>query len=159
MPKRLLVALDETDAAARAVPFAIGLARREGASLYVMYVNQYLVGGRGHTVLTPAEADALVSQAVEEAVACGVEAVGFVRRATCFNVSRVIADSALATHSEAIVVGTRRARGWARRFGHGIRERLAHQSPVPVLVAPGPLDVPSALPAEAVRWAPPQVRS
>lgn len=144
---RLLVAIDGSDNAGPALSFTAGLASRYGATVYVLHVNQYLVGGRGHTVITEKEAAELVDSAVGQLRELGIDAVGFVRRATAFNLPRVIVDTARATEADALIVGSSRRRGLRRRFGHGIRERVTGLSPFPVLTAPAPLNLPAELSA------------
>ena len=56
MFERLLLAIDESSAGEVGVSFAIALARRNSAAVHVLYVNQYVLGGRGHTQLDPGEA-------------------------------------------------------------------------------------------------------
>jgi nucleotide-binding universal stress UspA family protein len=110
-----------------------------------VHVNQYVVGGRGITVLTEKEAAELVDRSVGQLRDLGVDAVGFVRRATAFNLPRVIIDTARATDADALVLGSTRRRGLAALFGHGVRERVTRLSPFPVLTAPGPLKLPAGV--------------
>ena len=155
MFNRLLLAIDGSAGADPAVAFTAGLANQYGAHVYVVHVNQYVVGGRGHTVITERESGALVDAAVVQLRALGLDSFGFARRATAFNVPQVIADTACATDADAIVMGSNRRQGLRARFGGGIRERVTRLATVPVLTAPGPLELPADLwPIRAV-----QVRS
>jgi len=137
--QRLLVAIDDSAANPVTVSFAIAIARREAAAVQVLYVNQFVVGGRGHTLSSEAEADQLVSGAVAELTASGVEATGALRRATCFGVATRIAESAAEWSADAIVVGSKRRRKLRRLGGQGIREQVTKLSDLPVLTAPAPL--------------------
>jgi nucleotide-binding universal stress UspA family protein len=143
---RILLAVDGSPSAGPALSFTAGLAAGHGATAYVLHVNQYLVGGRGHTVITERAAAELVGRAVDQLRELGIDVVGFTRRATAFDVHRVIIDTARATDADAIVMGSNRRRGWLRLRGHGLRERVARSSPYPVLAAPAPLEVPRELP-------------
>lgn len=143
---RLLVAIDESPSTQVVLDFATALARRGAGAVHVLHVNPLLVGGRGHAELTETEAARLVEAAVrqlrEELLDCDVKVTGSLARATCFQLPQVIAEAAEVRQSEAIVVGSRRRRGLRRLLGHGLRERITGLSPLPVLVAPAPLQVP-----------------
>lgn len=143
---RLLIAIDDSAESQVVLDFATALARRSRASLHVVHVNQYVVGGRGVTELSETEASRLVEGAVrqlrEELRGEDLKVTGSAVRATCFNLSRAIVDVAEQKHSEAIVLGSRRRRRLGRIFGHGMRERITSLSPLPVLVAPAPLEMP-----------------
>ena len=142
---RLLVAIDESPSTQVVLDFATALARRGATAIHVLHVNPLLVGGRGHAELTETEAARLVEAAVrqlrQQLRDCDVKVTGSLARATCFQLHQVIAETAEARHSDAIVVGSRRRRGVRRIFGHGLRERVTGLSPLPVLVAPAPLEV------------------
>jgi nucleotide-binding universal stress UspA family protein len=141
MFQRLLLGIDDSAASGLAISYATALARQNSAPVRVLYVNQYLVGGRGVTTLTSHEADELVEGAVEELRGYGVEATGEVVRATCFDVAARIAGKAEEWAADAIVLGSHR-RGRVRRLlGQGVRERVIQLSALPVLTTPGPLKV------------------
>ena len=137
---QLLLAIDDSAAAPVSVSFAVAQARQHSSSVHVLHVNQYLVGGRGFTVLTEVEANALVDQAVEDLRMSGVPATRSVVRGTCFDVATRIVESAEAWSASAIVLGSHSHRRLRR--GQGVRERVTRLSPIPVLSAPTPLKVP-----------------
>jgi nucleotide-binding universal stress UspA family protein len=145
MFRQLLVAIDDTDSAPVALSFATALARHGQASVHVVHANRLLVGGRGVTELTAAEATALVDGAVLQLIEAGVDASGSVCRVTSFTIGQVIADAARVRRCDAIVIGsarrTRRAR-LLHPFGRGTRERITRYSTLPVLTAPAPLRLP-----------------
>lgn len=143
MFQRLLVAIDDSASCPVTLSFASALAQRDGASVHVVHVNQFQVGGRGMTKLTGTEASRLVEGAVRELTEGGVETSGSLARATCFNVAGVIADAARAHDCDAIVLGSARRRRFGRLFGQGIRERTTALAALPILTAPAPLRVPS----------------
>jgi nucleotide-binding universal stress UspA family protein len=143
----LLVGIDDTDSAPVALSFATALAHRDQASVHVLHANRLLVGGRGFTELTQAEATALVDEAVLQLLEHGVDATGSVTRTSSFNIGRVIADAARARRCDAIVIGSARHVGRSRLahpFGRDTRERITRYSTLPVLTAPSPLRVPVA---------------
>jgi nucleotide-binding universal stress UspA family protein len=137
---QLLLAIDDSPAAPVSVSFAIAKAREHSSSVHVVHVNQYLVGGRGFTVLTGVEANALVDQAVEDLRMSGVQATRSIVRGTCFDVATRIVESAEAWSASAIVLGSHSHRRLRR--GQGVRERVTRLSSVPVLSSPAPLKVP-----------------
>lgn len=145
MFQRLLVAIDDSASTPLTLSYATALARSEGATVEVLHVNQYLVGGRGLTVLTATEATQLVDNAVGQLRDDGVEARGSTVRATCFNVGRAVAAAASSHDCDVILVGSRRRRGLQRPWGKSMRERIISLTPLPVLAAPAPLKIPAEL--------------
>ena len=73
---RILLALDDSPAGEVATLFAGALARRTGASVHVLHVNERLVGGNGVTLRTRQESIDLVSSAVQQLAEAGVRAGG-----------------------------------------------------------------------------------
>jgi nucleotide-binding universal stress UspA family protein len=143
MLQRLLIAIDDSTSSPVTLSFASSLSRREGASVHVLHVNQFQVGGRGITELTETEASRLVEAGVRELNEQGIEATGSLARANCFNVAGVIVDVARAHGCDAIVLGSARRRRFGRLLGQGIRERTTALAAVPILTAPAPLKVPA----------------
>jgi nucleotide-binding universal stress UspA family protein len=143
MFKRLLVAIDHSPSTSVTLSFATALARSEGsASVHVLHVNRFLVGGRGVTELSNDEATQLVSQAVLQLLEEGVDTTGAVLRSSCFSIGQTIAGAAHANGSEVIVLGSHRRTVVPLLFGQGIRERITRSSALPILTAPAPLRVP-----------------
>ena len=147
---RLLLALDDSPAGEVATLFAGALARRTGASVHVLHVNERLVGGNGVTLRSRQESAALVSDAVRQLAEAGVRADGSVRVSSYRNVSQQIVTTAQQRSAEAIVLGSTRNRHLGRLFSARVRERTTRLSALPVLTAPAPLKVTS--PAEAAQW-------
>ena len=77
---RLLLALDDSPAGEVATLFAAALARRTGATVHVLHVNEQLVGGNGVTLRSRQESTDLVSGAVRQLADAGVRAGGSVSR-------------------------------------------------------------------------------
>jgi nucleotide-binding universal stress UspA family protein len=143
MANRLLVAIDDSKCAQPAIDHASAMARRDGASIHVLHVNTRPIGGRGFTVLTRGEADALVRAGLDQLGELGVEATGSVSTTLPFYIAEAIVDVALEKGCGAIVLGSARRRGPARLFGQGVRERVVRLSPLPVIISPAPLHVPA----------------
>jgi nucleotide-binding universal stress UspA family protein len=158
MFERMLVAIDDSASTPYTLSYATAVAHAHDATVHLVYVNEFLVGGRGLTVLTATEAEALVRSTVAQLRADGVDATGSVIRSTCFNVANVIAEEAVVWDSDIILVGSRRRRGVLRLRGRSMRDRITCVTPLPVLAAPAPLQLHDELrlvPAEpGVRAAP-----
>src|SRR5580698_8012717 len=73
---RILLAVDGTESGDVAVSFTSGLARRFGAQVRVVHVNELLVGGRGFAAETELEAMDIVDKAVARFRGAGVNADG-----------------------------------------------------------------------------------
>ena len=141
MFNRILLAIDDSPAGPAAVSFAIAMANDSGASVHVVHVNEFLVGGRGHTVETRLEAAAVLQDAVSEFEAAGVSATGVVITSSCFNVARHVADLAQGERADVIVLGSRRRSRLGGLRGKSMRERITGLTSLPVLAAPPPLRV------------------
>jgi nucleotide-binding universal stress UspA family protein len=140
MFERILLALDTGDAGAVATSFTVALARECRAAVHVVHVNEYLLGGRGITSESPAQAADLVADALRDMHAAGVNATGVTYRTTVFDVPSAIVDLAEQVRADVIVVGSRRRR-FPTPFRRHIRERIARFTPLPVVTAPAPLRV------------------
>ena len=147
---RLLLALDDSPAGEVATLFAAALARRTGATVHVLHVNERLVGGNGVTLRTSRESTDLVRAAVGQLAHAGVRAGGSVCVSSYRNVPERIVSAALERSADAIVLGSTRNRRLGRLFSPQVRERTTRLTALPVLTAPSPLKVTS--PAEVADW-------
>lgn len=145
MFERLLVAVDDSASTPLTVGYATSIARTTGAAIDVVCVNQYLVGGRGTTMLAESHAAGIVETVCRELRAEGITASGNVVRSAYFDVAPAIVKEATRCGSDTIVIGSRRRRGVWRLLGHRVRERLVTLTALPVVTAPAPLDVPSEM--------------
>lgn len=141
MPDKMLVAIDDSTSTTPAVDYAAGMARRLGAAIHVVHVNPRVVGGRGHTYLTLAEAKELVGNAVEQFFAVGLSASGSVAIAGAGAEAQAIASVAESTGATMIVLGSRRYRRWGHLRGLGVHERLVSLTHLPIVTAPAPLQL------------------
>jgi nucleotide-binding universal stress UspA family protein len=139
---RLLLAIDDSPGSEVATAFAIALARHHAASVHVFHVNEYLVGGRGLTLRTHAEAADLTTDAVHQLRAAGVRATGSSVRATYREVPSRIAAAARDRGCDAILLGSERHRRLGRLFSPNVRSRTTRLTSLPVVTAPSPLEVP-----------------
>jgi nucleotide-binding universal stress UspA family protein len=141
---RILLGLDASPSGEVAVDFATALARGCGAAVHVLFVNEKLVGGRGATILSPAEARDLVGSAVEQLRGAGLVADGSIASGTYRDVASRLATTAADTACDAIVLGSFRRRGLIRLFSPRVREKTMRLTHLPVLAAPSPLRVTKA---------------
>jgi len=135
---RILLAIDDSDSSEAAVSFATAMAKQSSASVRVVHVNEYLVGGRGFTVQTQAEAIQHLEGAVNALRAAGIPTEGALYLTSPFNIDRIV-NSAHDWSADVIVLGSRRQRRFSRFAGKGIRERVISLTSLPVLAAPSPL--------------------
>jgi len=141
MFERFLLAIDDTPASEVATSFAAAVAQRSSATVHVLYVNEFLVGRRGLTVLTNEDVHRLVSNAVGELRASGVDAGGSSSTSSYRRVPNTIVEVAHARHVDAILLGSNRRRQWGRFFSPQVRERTTRLTTLPVVTAPSPLQV------------------
>jgi nucleotide-binding universal stress UspA family protein len=137
---RILLALDDSPSGEVALAFTGALARRAGASVHVLHVNERLVGGNGLTLRSRAESTDLVTAAVHQLADQGVRSVG---GSVCVTSYRGVPERIVTVAQErmagAIVLGSTRRRRLGRVFAGRVRERVTRLSSLPVLVAPAPL--------------------
>jgi nucleotide-binding universal stress UspA family protein len=138
---RLLLAIDDSPGSEVATAFATALAQHHAASVHVFHVNEHLVGGRGLTLHTRAEATDLLTGAVEQLRAAGVAASGSSVAASYREVAGCIAAAARDRSVDAIVLGSQRRRRLGRLISPNVRARTTRLSALPVITAPSPLDL------------------
>ena len=167
MFERILLAIDETAAGDVAVSFATAMALGGGSSgrgfdrpdfdgpalhgratgssatgrVHVVHANLVLVGGRGVTIETRDQAAGIVTGAVGQLQAAGVEATGEVFTATMFDIASRIVRASEHFGADCLVLGSQRRRRLSRLTGRGVRERLVRATALPVVTAPAPLKV------------------
>ena len=147
---RILLALDDSPAGEIAILFAAALARRTGAGVHVLHVNERLVGGNGVTLRSRSEATDLVAGAVRQLADAGVRASGSVCVAPYRGVPARIVAAARERTADVIVLGSTRRRRLGRLFSPRVRERTTRLTSLPVLTAPSPLTVTSV--GDAGAW-------
>jgi len=147
MFKTILWATDGSETAAKALPFALGLAEPDNATLVVVHVREIFVGrAGGYPVLADeAELRERISQQVKDLQSVGREATFIVRTSSSGHTARTIAEVAEEVEADLIVVGTH---GYGRVGGlllGSVTHGLLHAGVCPVLA------VPTGTPAEAPR--------
>jgi len=138
---RILLAIDDSASSEAAISFGTAMASQSSASVHVVHVNEYLVGGRGLTVETQAQALQHLENAVTFLRDAGIPTDGALYVTSCFGVGDRIANAAHDWSADVIVLGSRRQRRFSRFAGKGIRERVTTLTCLPVLTAPAPLEV------------------
>ena len=119
---RILLALDDSPAGEVATVFSAALARRTGATVHVLHVNERLVGGNGLTLRSRHDAAELVTNAVQQLADAGVRAAGSVRVAAYRGIPMRIVEAAHDRKADAIVLGSnRRPASGAALLGPGPR--------------------------------------
>ena len=146
MKRRILVATDGSDAADRAIDYAVRLALREGAQLSIVNV----VGGYGlpdhifarfteseqawlRELLESMSAETLV-KARDRAQAAGASGVRIESREG--DVAEAVLDVAREQEADVIVVGKRGATAVERLLIGSVSEKLVKLAPLPVIVVP-----------------------
>jgi nucleotide-binding universal stress UspA family protein len=141
MFRRLLLGIDDSPSGEVAVDFTTALAQRCSASVHVLFVNEYLVGGRGISLLTKDEATELLTAAVVQLHDAGIHATGSSVVASYRHVAARLAETARQQGADAIVLGSHRRRRFGRLFSTQIREQTTRITELPILTAPSPLEV------------------
>jgi nucleotide-binding universal stress UspA family protein len=141
MFEELLLAIDTSPASQVATTFTAAFARQANAAVHVLHVSEYVVGGRGLTLLTREEVKELVTQAVLELRTSGIRATGSSVASTYREVPNRIVETAQSRAAGAIVLGSNRHRRLSRIFSPRVRERTTRLTSLPVFTAPSPLEV------------------
>jgi nucleotide-binding universal stress UspA family protein len=141
MFNRILLAIDDSTSSEAAVSFVTAMAQQSSASVRVVHVNEYLVGGRGFTVETQAQAISHLEGAVNSLRVAGIATEGALYLTSCFGVDLRITSAAHDWSADVIVLGSRRHRRFPRLAGKGVRDRVISLTSLPVLTAPTALQV------------------
>ena len=148
MFRRILLAIDDSQSSDVAISFATALAAQYSSAVRVVHVNEFLVGGRGFTVETEAQAISHLENAVSALRAAGIPTECSLYLTSCFGVDARIANAAHDWSADVIVLGSRRRRRFARLGGKGMRERVTCLTSLPILTAPAPLEVGRGAPTD-----------
>ncbi len=138
MFKTILWATDGSPTAARALPFALGLAETSEAKLVVAHAREIFVGRAGGFPVLADETELRkqIAQQVEEIRGGGLDASFVVRTCTAGHSAKTIAEIARDVGADLIVVGTH---GYGRIAGlliGSVAQGLLHAGVCPVLAVP-----------------------
>lgn len=135
MYDKLLLAVDRSEVAGRALAEAKGLATLSKGKVWVLHVREREFGRLG---LTPSEPDeetqAAVRDAVETLTQAGVEAQGEVREAIFGHAAREIVTAAQEHDAGAIIMGSRGRSDIAGLVLGSTAHKVIHITDRPVLV-------------------------
>ena len=137
MLKTVVLGMDGSPDAARAMPYALELAGQDGR-IVAVHVREMLMGRAGGQTLAgnEDEIEANVRRQVEEMTSHGISAGLTVISAVAGGPAHVLADVARKEHADVIVVGTRGHNPVAGLLIGSVTNRLLHISPCPVLAVP-----------------------
>ena len=129
---RILHPTDFSECSRQAFQLASSLAHDYGARLILLYVAE-APKPFGGVAMAPSKADLDTFQELLDGLTPDEPYVKVERRVMVGNVSREILETAQELKCDMIVMGTHRRRGWSRVLAPSVAERVARQSPCPVL--------------------------
>ena len=132
MYKTIVLALDESEGSAAALPYAVNLARRDASTLVIAHA-------RTHALETSQEA--MLKQTVEGLRSGGIDAVLEIRTSLVEEVANFLSDVATEADADLIVIAGRGRSALAGAVLGSVTQRLLHVAPCPVLVVPMHTDV------------------
>ena len=139
MFKTIVLALDGSEAARRAIPLAVELAQRDNASIVIVHVDERIVGkGGGDIHADEASIQAEIRTQAEELSRRGIKTSIEMRDVMVGGPARPIAEIASEVGADLIVVGTRGHSGLAGIVLGSVTQRLLHLAHQPVLAVPPP---------------------
>ena len=137
----IVLALDGSEGAKRAIPFAVGLARESKSRIVIAHIDERM-GTRGRAPIDieeeriQAEIQTLVKDLVGEGIEARIEMGEMISRGA--EIAHAIADIAEKSKADLIVTGTRGHSEIAGLFVGSVTQRLLHIAKQPVLAVPGP---------------------
>jgi nucleotide-binding universal stress UspA family protein len=136
MFKNIVLAVDGSDHANRAVPVAAELAKLSGGKVTVLHVREHdLTRGQLWELETEEEANAVVKRAVDEIKKAGGAADGDVIRTAHGKVAEALVDGARDRKADAIVLGSRGLSDLAGLVLGSVAHKVIHLSDKTVVVA------------------------
>jgi len=139
MFEKIIWATDGSDAADRALSYALKLAESNGSSVVAVHCNEHIIGGKakGQPVLADEEElQAKIAHQVHELKEKGVDASLVVIDERSPGAAHSIADHAEKVKADVIVVGTRGHSTVAGLLVGSVTHRLLHIAPCPLIVVP-----------------------
>jgi nucleotide-binding universal stress UspA family protein len=139
MFKTIVLGLDGSDGSKRAIPMAVELAKRDGAKLVIVHIDERIVGkGGGDIHLDEAEIQAEAHKQAEDLSNQGIETDVVMRDVMVGGPAHPIAEVANDVGADLIVVGTRGHSGLSGILLGSVTQRLLHLAHQPVLAVPPP---------------------
>lgn len=135
MFKHILVAIDSSPCSQLAMPAAIEMAKKFDSEVLVLHVNEHDHSrAAAFTLQSPAEATALVGDAVHAARAAGIAARAQVKDTVAGHVAKVIVEVAGANGIDLIVMGSRGLSDALGLMVGSVTHKVMRASDIPVLV-------------------------
>jgi nucleotide-binding universal stress UspA family protein len=135
--KTIAIGLDGSEGAKKAIPFAVDLARRDGAKLVLVHVEEDIAGkGGGPIRLDEDEIQAEIKRHAEELTEEGLETTVKMTNVFLGGPAPAIAKLADEEDADLIVVGTRGQSTVVGVVLGSVAQRLLHLAHQPVLVVP-----------------------
>lgn len=137
----IVLALDGSEPAKRAIPFAVGLARENESRILIVHVDERM-GTRGRAPIDTeeervrAEIQTLVEDLAAEGIDVRIEIGEMISLGS--EVAQAIADIAEKSQADLIVTGTRGHSEIAGMLVGSVTQRLLHVAKQPVLAVPDP---------------------
>lgn len=136
----IVLALDGSEGAKRAIPLAVGLARESKSRIVIAHVDERM-GTRGRAPIDieeeriRAEIQSLAKDLAAQGIEARIEIGEMVSRGA--EIARAIAEIAERSKADLIVTGTRGHSEIAGLFVGSVTQRLLHIAKQPVLAVPG----------------------
>jgi nucleotide-binding universal stress UspA family protein len=136
MFKNIVLAVDGSEHAHRAVPIAAELAKLAGGKVTVLHVREHdMARGQLWELETEDEANAVVKHAVDEVAKAGAAADGDVIRTAHGKVAEALVDSARDHKADAIVMGSRGRSDLSGLVLGSVAHKVIHLSDKTVVIA------------------------
>jgi nucleotide-binding universal stress UspA family protein len=129
LPLRFLVGVDEQATIPDLITYVATVGAEGRAIARVVHVVEHAFPS-GFAIETVGEAKNLVEEAAFMLQMAGIGAEGIVRHGRVSRIGIVLLEEAANWHADAIVLRARRAIGWQRLFGWGVREQVLKRSRV-----------------------------
>jgi nucleotide-binding universal stress UspA family protein len=138
MFKVIVVATDGSDSGDLAMSFAKDLAAEQRSRLLVVHVDELIParGGAQHSVVLEPEVKTRIAGQVAEFQAAGLDAQFEVHQVVVSGPAHAIADAAVATQADLIVLGSVGSGPLKGLLLGSVAHRLLQIAPCPVLVIP-----------------------
>jgi nucleotide-binding universal stress UspA family protein len=136
MFRRILVALDETEAGRSAVALAANMAREFDATVWLFQVTEHATRRAGQSERFVAQPSGFDDHAVVELQRAGIAVSGASRTVRDHHLVKGIVDEAARFGADVIVLGLERKRIAHHSFSKALQEQIARVTTVPVMIAP-----------------------
>ena len=135
MSERIVLAVDGSEPARRAVPVAADIASKYGSEVIAVHVLEQQLGGGGPIAFdTTEEANRVADDTARSLKDVGVSARPEARAAIAGRAAQEIIDVATSEDAGLIVMGSRGMSDWEGLLVGSVAHKVLHLSSVPVLI-------------------------